>query len=56
MQGVINLIGASYNIKRIFNICCERIDVFNVMYILTALSSNFLYNPRILQHMNNVQY
>ena len=60
MQGVINLIGASYNIKRIFNICYERkidiIDVFKVMYILTAPSSNFLCNPGMLQYMNNVQY
>ena len=57
MQGVMDLIGASFNIKRIFNIIREKEidfnDVYKVMTILTAPSSNFLCNMGMLQ---NEQY
>ena len=53
MQGVMDLIGASFNIKRIFNIIREKEidfnDVYKVMTILTAPSSNFLCNMEMLQ-------
>lgn len=53
-----NKIGASYNIKRLFNIFKEKNinlnDVYKVMNILTAPSSNFLCNGGLLtQKMNN---
>lgn len=57
IQGIMDLIGASFNLKRIFNIIkvkeIDFNDVYKVMTILTAPSSNFLCNMGMLQ---NEQY
>lgn len=57
IQGIMNEIGASYNMKRLFNIFIEKNidlnDVYKVMEILTAPSSNFLCNGGLFtQKMN----
>ena len=48
IQAIINEMGASYNIKRLFNIFKEENidlnDVYKVMDILTAPNSDFLCN------------
>ena len=53
MQGIMNLIGSSYNIKRLFNIVKEKEidfdDIYKVMNILTEPTSNFLCNMGMLQ-------
>ena len=59
IQGIMNEIGASYNIKRLFNIFKEEnIDldeVYKVMDILTAPSSNFLCNGGLFnQKLNKI--
>ena len=57
IQGELNLIGASYNIKRLFNIITEKQinwdDVYKVMDILTALSSNLICNRGIFTNEQN---
>ena len=56
---MIDLIGSSYNIKRLFNIVKEKeIDfdeVYKVIEILTKPTSNFLCNIGMPQ-MNNIQH
>ena len=48
-----NLIGSSYNIKRLFNTIKEKEidfnDIYKVMKILTESTSNFLCNMGMLQ-------
>ena len=56
IQGIMNEIGALYNIKRLLNIFKEKNidlnDVYMVIDILTAPSSNFLCNGGLFTQKN----
>ena len=59
IQGIMDGIGASYNIKRLFKMIKENNididDVYKVMDILTAPSSNFFMQSRNVKKMNKIQ-